>query len=209
MAFLCALVSICTHVRSTCSIPFSQPIHIHIWGDNTSHLSWIRTHRFDSPFHGYLLSLFTLLQIAFNVFVTEGYIPGVHNPLADAASRLHIPLIDTCLSHMVPNLCPSPGDASFPSPLLDPSPLHQLPSLSPSPAVPILPSFPQPNANSLPLSARVTPSSVLATAGFDQTNRHSFPLRFMQNMLNQAQNKSLSTSLCQAALHTIQALQSS
>ena len=62
-------------------------LHIHIFSDNTSCLSWMRRHRADHPLHMFLLHMFSFVQVRFGVIVTVGHIPGVINIYADAASR--------------------------------------------------------------------------------------------------------------------------
>jgi hypothetical protein len=64
--------------------------HLHVWTDSASSLWWCRKHRFDSPFHGFLLTLFSFLQVRFNMIVTLGHIKGDLNFLSDAASRRHL-----------------------------------------------------------------------------------------------------------------------
>ena len=62
-------------------------LHIHVFSDNTSCLSWMRRHRADHPLHMFLLHMFSFIQVRFGLIVTVGHIPGVINIYADAASR--------------------------------------------------------------------------------------------------------------------------
>ena len=90
-AGLASLLSTCSILRaSSSSVPRAHSVHIHLWTDNVSVQSWLRTHRYSSPLHHFLLILLSYLQVHFNVFVTCGHVPGALNPVADAASRLHL-----------------------------------------------------------------------------------------------------------------------
>ena len=62
-------------------------MHIYIWTDNTSCLSWMLTHRAQHPLHLFLLQVVAFVKITYNVTVTAGHVPGVVNVYADAASR--------------------------------------------------------------------------------------------------------------------------
>lgn len=182
IAFLCAVYSIshCLRCTHTHLFPHSVPIHIHLWSDNASCLSWLRTHRADSPFHSLLLSIHSLLHMTFNVFVTEGFIPGVRNPYADAASRLHIPHPLLLPSSDIP-----PVAASTPHSPLRPPDL----GTASSPHNPL---------------HRILPSNVLAIGGYHHHNRLPFPTTFIDNILRNAMTLSPATSLHLAAIRIIQ-----
>jgi hypothetical protein len=80
---LCAVISGCLRGRPE----GGAHVHIHIWTDNTSCLSWMLTHRAHHPLHLYLLQVVAFVKITYNVTVTAGHVPGVVNVYADAASR--------------------------------------------------------------------------------------------------------------------------
>ena len=80
---LCAVISGCLRGR----LGGGAHVHIHIWTDNTSCLSWMLTHRAHHPLHLYLLQVVAFVKIMYNVTVTAGHVPGVVNVYADAASR--------------------------------------------------------------------------------------------------------------------------
>jgi hypothetical protein len=83
-------------------------VHIHIFSDNTSCLSWMRQHRADHQLHLFLLHVFSFIQVCYGVVVTVGHIPGVINIYADAASRqfdcLHGKEIRAQLTNQLPLL---------------------------------------------------------------------------------------------------------
>jgi hypothetical protein len=161
----------------------SFSFHLHIWTDSSAALWWCRSHRFDSPFHGFLLTLFSFLQIRFNMLVTVGHIKGLHNFLADAASRLHLLSCSLSVTEMI--------TAS-----------HNLSSLHP-----VLPSY-LTSQLSLPSHEREQPLTfalLLDLAGYNAKNRLFFPQTFTQHITLNAALPSLATSLLQAAILTVRA----
>ena len=69
------------------ALPTTPNTHIHIFCDNTTCVSKVRTLRATHPVYSYLLFAYSFLQIRSQVTVTIGSIPGADNITADAASR--------------------------------------------------------------------------------------------------------------------------
>jgi hypothetical protein len=71
-------------------LPPSSPtslLHVHIWTDNSSALSWMTTHRSKHACHTFLVHLYCHTQHVHRLVVTQGPVKGECNPHADAASR--------------------------------------------------------------------------------------------------------------------------
>jgi len=66
-------------------------LHLHIWTDNSSCLSWLCDNRSSHPLHLFLLHVFSLLQVQYGLIVTLGHCPGYLNIYSDAASRYFNP----------------------------------------------------------------------------------------------------------------------
>ena len=60
---------------------------IHIFTDNSSCISWIRSRRSQSVTHAILMQLTTIIQLEYSFILTISHIPGVQNTVADAISR--------------------------------------------------------------------------------------------------------------------------
>jgi hypothetical protein len=65
-------------------VPFT---HVHIFTDNTSALSWLRSFRATHPLLAFMLQTFSAIQSLSHLTFTEAHIPGIFNKRADAASR--------------------------------------------------------------------------------------------------------------------------
>ena len=65
----------------------SHAVHVHVWTDNTSCKSWMSTYCASHPLHCFLLQVYGLAQTHYGLIVTSGYLKGVLNCQADAASR--------------------------------------------------------------------------------------------------------------------------
>ena len=85
IAAISSAILIVCHLRARAIS--THNIHIHIWSDNSTCLSWIRSHRADHPLHLYLLHVFSFLQVYTGIHITTGHLSGVYNIYADAASR--------------------------------------------------------------------------------------------------------------------------
>ena len=59
--------------------PYPTPVHIHLWTDNTSALSWMVRHKAHHPLHSFVLHMFAYLQVRYGVVVTAGHIAGLDN----------------------------------------------------------------------------------------------------------------------------------
>lgn len=62
-------------------------IHVHVWSDSSSALSWAYRRRAKNPVTHVLIMTLTLLQVARKIYFTFGHVPGEKNPVADALSR--------------------------------------------------------------------------------------------------------------------------
>jgi hypothetical protein len=85
IASIMAVIQLFNHLVSN-GLP-THNVHCHVWSDNTSCLSWMRTNRASHPLHLFLLQIFSLIQIRSGMVITMGHVPGVLNIYADAASR--------------------------------------------------------------------------------------------------------------------------
>jgi len=88
IAALVAVTAVIPHLlRAHADRTATKPLHIHVWTDNTSCMSWMLLHRSVHPLHAFLVQVFALTKVLFGIVVTVGHIPGVLNVYADAASR--------------------------------------------------------------------------------------------------------------------------
>jgi hypothetical protein len=67
--------------------PHCRLVHIHVWTDSSSCLSWMTSHRAHYPIIAFVLQVLAHVQTLSGTVVTMGHIPGVRNDLADAPSR--------------------------------------------------------------------------------------------------------------------------
>jgi hypothetical protein len=84
-----ALTAAIRYLRSTPSFlpSFSSLYHVHVWSDNTSCVSWMSNHRAVHPLHSFLLQVLSHLQRLSHVVLTQAWIQGEANSVADAISR--------------------------------------------------------------------------------------------------------------------------
>jgi hypothetical protein len=68
----------------------ASPLHIHVATDNTTSLSWLRKNSHFAYLNLFLLQELSRLQWASRVLLTFGYVKGVQNFHADAASRNYV-----------------------------------------------------------------------------------------------------------------------
>jgi hypothetical protein len=61
--------------------------HLHVWGDNTTSVSWAQTNRVLSPLACFFTQVLSLLGASRRVLITVGWVAGERNPWADALSR--------------------------------------------------------------------------------------------------------------------------
>lgn len=62
-------------------------LHIHVWTDNTSALSWMVKYKASHPIHSFALQILAHLATHHRLLLTFGHKPGVDNVHADAISR--------------------------------------------------------------------------------------------------------------------------
>ena len=65
----------------------TKPMHIHVWCNNSSAVSWVAKCKPLDHAHAMLLQTLCLLQEELNVLTTAGHTPGKKNVTADAMSR--------------------------------------------------------------------------------------------------------------------------
>ena len=90
LAIVAALDCLCRHIdqlRPPPPSPHATLLHVHVWTDNTSALSWLTNLKAAHPLHAFLLQVVTHLQTRYRVLLTFGHLPGKRNVHADAVSR--------------------------------------------------------------------------------------------------------------------------
>ena len=87
---IAGIAALCEHL-STLRPPPPHPqhllLHIHVWTDNTSALSWMVKYKASHPVHSFALQVLAHLATHHRLLLTFGHKPGVHNIHADAISR--------------------------------------------------------------------------------------------------------------------------
>ena len=90
LAIVAALDCLCRHIdqlRPPPPSPHATLLHVHVWTDNTSALSWLTHLKAAHPLHAFLLQVLSHLQTRYRVLLTFGHLPGKRNIYADCVSR--------------------------------------------------------------------------------------------------------------------------
>lgn len=87
IAGIAALCEQLSTLRPPPSHPQHALLHIHVWTDNTSALSWMVKYKASHPIHSFVLQVLAHLATHHRLLLTFAHKPGVNNVHADAISR--------------------------------------------------------------------------------------------------------------------------